>query len=213
MYRNIFIFGGSFDPLHFGHLALIKSILKQGDELWLVPSGSNPEGKNYCFSSFQRLVMLRAALGILCPQEIQTLRLDQKSIDLLQAVPRCSSKIIIREDELLKQEKSYTIDLIKSFKEELPQASFNLVVGADQAQKFWRWKDPEQLISLVSLWTVPRDSWVPVGNIAWNFLQMEKCSISSTEVRRLLLENPLQSHLKNLVPEPVLLLAFNFLEK
>lgn len=183
---KVFIFGGSFDPVHLGHLSLIRSILKQADELRLVPSGPHPEGKVFLFSPGQRLLMLKAALGLLDSQELSGLPRGERLGKLLP--PPLSPKISIYTDELFQKQTAYTIDLVEKFLSEDASAVLNLVVGADQAQHMDAWKASARLGTLVKLWTVPREGFSPHPDMEWNFLEFEPIPLSSTDIRTKMLE-------------------------
>ena len=181
--RNIFIFGGSFDPIHQGHVDLICSALSLADELRIVPAGFNPDGKTYFFSNDERFLLVKAAIGILTSKDCDDLQIPT---DLL--LEPLSSKIVVRTDEFSSKVKAHTIDLVRLFQKEDKDVSYNLIVGSDQAQNFSHWKEPQQLSQSVTLWTVPRAGFTPDPNFDWNFLPFKEKNISSTEIRQNLIK-------------------------
>ncbi|MGL5255246.1 MAG: nicotinate-nicotinamide nucleotide adenylyltransferase [Brevinema sp.] len=202
--RNIFIFGGSFDPIHQGHLDLIISALPFADELRVVPAGLNPDGKNYFFSNQERLLLLKAALGLLSKQDCFTWKIPDATLSVA-----LSPLITIRTDELSASTRAYTVDLIRDFKKENRNAVYNLIVGADQAQNFGSWKESAELASMVKLWTVPRFGFTPNTSFEWHLLPFVEKNISSTEIRqKLLLNSPCDE-----LPPSVFWLAHQFIDK
>lgn len=208
--KKIFVFGGSFDPVHLGHMALIRSILHRGGELRLVPAGPHPEGKNYLFSPGQRLLLLKAALGLLDSQDFSAIPLDEASRQALASVPLLSPHIRICEEELFQKQITYTVHLLEHFLEEDPSLDLHLVVGADQASHMDRWKSFEKLRTLASLWTVPREGHRPQADIPWNFLEFPPTDLSSTEIRRMMQAG--ERGWERFLPAPAALLARVFLK-
>ncbi|MGL5722276.1 MAG: nicotinate-nicotinamide nucleotide adenylyltransferase [Brevinema sp.] len=201
--HNIFIFGGSFDPIHQGHEDLIRSALPFADELRIVPAGSHPDGKKYFFSDEERLLLVKAALGLLSPE-------DFPNADIASGmVSQVSSKITLSTVELFSQKRAYTIDLLHFFIKEDDKSQYNLIVGADQAQYFSRWKDASEISCLVKLWTVPRAGFNPDHAYEWNFLPFKEKDISSTIIRECLLQNIPCEHVSPIV----LRLAHHFMDK
>ncbi|MGL5721690.1 MAG: nicotinate-nicotinamide nucleotide adenylyltransferase [Brevinema sp.] len=181
--RNIFIFGGSFDPIHQGHEDLIKCAVPLADELRIVPAGFNPDGKTYFFSNEERLLLVKASLGLLTPEDCSVWKIPANL--LLEPL---SLKIVVRTDEFLSQVKAHTIDLIRLFQQDDGDVRYHVIIGADQAQNFSHWKEPQELARLVTLWTVPRAGFTPDPAYEWNFLPFEEKNISSTKIRQCLVD-------------------------
>lgn len=169
---NIVIFGGSFDPVHCGHLAIIEAAFQSIDikQLLIFPTGLHPEGKKYFFSNEERLMMVQEAIKLL---------------------PHVNKKIQIRDDELYNQYQSYTINTIKNLYQEFLNAQFHLLIGMDQAIHFDSWYQAEELKNLVTLWVFPRKNEYPIKGIKGMIGNLLNCSlqnISSSEIRDLLIK-------------------------
>lgn len=118
-------FGGSFDPIHFGHLNLAHELMKNGEleEVWFCPAFISPfKLKGSLVSPSDRLHMIELAI---------------------KGVPQF--KVI--DEEIKRGGPSYTIDTIKELTRDTGR-SFRLLLGEDQWDDFSKWKESEQLLDL-----------------------------------------------------------------
>lgn len=117
------ILGGTFDPVHFGHLrpALEVREALQLAELRLIPSNVPPHRPGPVASPTQRLAMLRAAVGD-------------------------TPHFIIDERELERDGPSYTIDTLESLRHELGSISLCLLIGMDAFLGLPDWHRWQELI-------------------------------------------------------------------
>lgn len=125
---RVAIFGGSFDPVHFGHLwmAELSREAMNLDEVIFVPTATSPlKPHGPVASNEQRLAMLRLALSG-HPQ----MRIDTREID--------------------RGGTSYTIDTVRSLQAERPDVDWFLLVGTDAFNSLDRWKDPEILLRIIT---------------------------------------------------------------
>jgi nicotinate-nucleotide adenylyltransferase len=122
--RCIALFGGSFDPVHNGHLALADYIAKllMPDALRVVPAG-NPWQKN----------------GLRATAE-QRVEMATRAFEPL-AVP-----VTIDRQEILRGGATYTIDTLRTIRAEVgPDVSLAFLIGADQLQQLHTWKEWQRL--------------------------------------------------------------------
>ena len=123
----VLVLGGSFDPVHHGHVALagLFARLVHPDQLRVVPAG-NPWQKNGLkASAAHRIAMLRLAFG-------------DAGLDMT-----------IDTQEIERNEPTYTIDTLRNLRRELGQeASIVFLVGADQLQHLDSWREWRQLFDL-----------------------------------------------------------------
>ncbi|MGL4563170.1 MAG: nicotinate-nicotinamide nucleotide adenylyltransferase [Brevinema sp.] len=219
--QGIFIFGGSFDPVHSGHIAMIQAVLakKTTDFIFLVPTGEHPQHKKYTFTPLQRMIMLKLSLGILLDnEELLYLKFVLKNYpqydDLLKSITQeTNNRIVLRRDELDQQEKSYTIFLINKLQSEFPNAHFNLLIGGDQAMNFAEWYQSEQIAQKVSLWVYNRQNSILDPRFFWHNIESKEYNISSSQIKLWLNENKGLFDRCDLIPQPVKILAPIFLEK
>jgi nicotinate-nucleotide adenylyltransferase len=125
---RVAIFGGSFDPVHFGHLwmAELSREAMDLDEVIFVPTATSPlKPHGPVASNEHRLTMLRLALSG-HPQ----MRIDTREID--------------------RGGTSFTVDTVRSLKEEHPDNEWFLLFGTDAFNSLDRWKDPETLLTMIT---------------------------------------------------------------
>ena len=123
------IFGGTFDPVHFGHLALAEECLAAAnlDELWLVPAASPPHKGGKKLSRFdQRKEMLELAIA-------------------------GNEKFKVEPMEADRPGPSFTIDTLKEIHKRKPDDELFLIIGGDSALEFSTWKDPAKIASLATI--------------------------------------------------------------
>jgi nicotinate-nucleotide adenylyltransferase len=116
----VVVLGGSFDPVHDGHVALgtLFSQLLQPDQLRLIPTGNPWQKCGLQASPQQRVEMLRLAFA--APAQAHTVTIDQQEIDR-----DCAT---------------YTIDTLRALRAELgPDTSIVFLIGADQLQQLDSW--------------------------------------------------------------------------
>ncbi len=123
------IFGGTFDPVHFGHLALAEECLAAAnlDELWLVPAASPPHKGGKKLSRFdQRKEMLELAIA-------------------------GNEKFKVEPMEADRPGPSFTIDTLEEIHKRKPNDELFLIIGGDSALEFSTWKDPAKIASLATI--------------------------------------------------------------
>lgn len=161
--KRIALLGGSFDPVHRGHVALANAALKQlqVDEVWFIPSAVSPLKERVLTSAGHRLRMLRQ-------------------------VCRKNPKFKICDVDLKRSGPSYSVDTLEILHELYPDNEWVWVLGADQAAQFDRWKNPKRLLELARFAVADRDenlkkTGVPAGFLA---VRMDPVDLSSTDLRR-----------------------------
>ena len=123
------IFGGTFDPVHFGHLALAEECLAVAglDEVWLVPAASPPHKGGKKLSRFdQRKEMLELAIA-------------------------GNEKFKVEPMEADRPGPSFTIDTLEEIHKRKPSDELFLIIGGDSALEFSTWKDPAKIASLATI--------------------------------------------------------------
>lgn len=133
-HQRIGIFGGTFDPVHYGHLLLAETCREQLnlDSVVLLPAGSPPHKSDSDISpASHRLEMLKLAVSG-CP-EFQ-----------------------IDERELKREGPSYTALTLQELSSEQPDSTLYFLMGADSLRDIPGWKDPQQILQLATVVAVNR---------------------------------------------------------
>ena len=212
MKNNIIVFGGSFDPIHKGHITLIKQMFNNfGDieKLYIIPTGDHPESKKYLFSDQERFFMIKSCFGLLSDDDFNNFPQLSKE---QQFIPEFNHpSIVISDLEISKNKKSYTIDTINHIKKTHPHADIHLLVGADQASSFSKWLLVQDIVKMVTLWTYPRKGFELDPNYQWNIINFEEQNISSSMIRELLHNKNLLNH--EFIPDSISILAPLFFAK
>lgn len=144
---NIGIFGGTFNPPHLGHYAVIEGCITPLalDLLLLVPAGIPPhkELPQQTATPTQRVAMLTAMADVFrqststpCDVKISTLEIDRGG-------------------------KSYTSDTLQELHQQYPDANFYLLLGEDMFLSLQDWNAPQQLADLATLVTFSRGNTPP----------------------------------------------------
>ncbi|GHT28806.1 putative nicotinate-nucleotide adenylyltransferase [Planctomycetales bacterium] len=170
------IYGGAFDPLHWGHLLLAESCLQQSklDRLIFVPTGVSPHrcGKdNFAASAEHRLAMLRLAVA------------DY-------------AEYLISDYEVKRQKKSYTVETLRYFTETLDTETLNsekpdkpelfLLTGADMFYDLPNWYCAEEICTLAVPLAVRRPN-CPMPNYS-----LLKPLVSEERYRKIMQQNVMQ---------------------
>jgi nicotinate-nucleotide adenylyltransferase len=191
------VFGGSFDPVHRGHIALAFAATSQLslDTLLWVPAGSAWQKAGHRTAGEHRAAMVRAAL-----QDTLARTRD----DPVQHA--WAARWQLDERELKRAGPSYTIDTIEALHVEHPQATLWLVIGQDQWANLATWHRHEALLAQVRLAVVARNGQTPVPTPSLavqapiHVLDMPAVPAASTLIRQRLRDGlPTQAWL----PEPV----------
>ncbi|MFI3261395.1 MAG: nicotinate (nicotinamide) nucleotide adenylyltransferase [Rikenellaceae bacterium] len=133
---KVSLFFGSFNPIHYGHIAIAESIISgnYADEVWLVVSPQNPLKDNVETTKEKRALDTE--------NELKRLSLDKK--------------IKISRIEFDMPTPSYTIDTLNKITTENPNIEFSIVMGEDNLRAFNRWKDYETIAKMVKIYVYPR---------------------------------------------------------
>jgi nicotinate-nucleotide adenylyltransferase len=133
---RIGLYGGTFDPVHLGHLRAAESVREAMglDLVAFLPAAVPPHRGAPLSAASDRLAMARLATASHRPFEAW-------------------------DAELRRSGPSYTVETVSSLLCERPSDSFVLVVGADTWPEIVGWRDPERLLSLVEVAVVDRPGW------------------------------------------------------
>jgi nicotinate-nucleotide adenylyltransferase len=135
--KRIAFYGGSFDPVHCGHLAIARALSEvfDLDEFVFVPAFHAPHKKRKKpTSAFHRFAMLALATN-------------------------CEAKIKVSKMELEVPEKPYTVETLERLKNELPDARIFFVMGADSWVEITTWREWETVLTIVNIIVVTRPGY------------------------------------------------------
>lgn len=168
--RRIAFFGGSFDPVHLGHLAMARAAVEELGlhRLCFVPAARNPHKKDGPVASgAHRLEMLRLAIG---------------------REPRFG----IWDAELEREGPSYTLHSVEHIERVYPNSHAFWIIGTDQLEGLPRWYGVQKLVTKVGFILVTRPGyqlhWPCIPGLYLYPVENPLLPISSTEVRGRLME-------------------------
>ncbi|OCN05663.1 hypothetical protein A4S06_08100 [Erysipelotrichaceae bacterium MTC7] len=158
--RKIGLLGGSFDPVHKGHIAMAKHALQQlhVDEVWFVLSEQTPLKDRKLTSYEDRRKMLELAFHKF-------------------------AKFKVCDIEKGSKQKNYTIDTVKRLKKLHPTTEFYFLLGNDQVDQLDAWKGIDELQHLVQLCAFARNGKASKSPYKWQHLAMDAVAISSSDIR------------------------------
>ena len=136
------IYGGTFDPIHLGHLHVITQLIEKGivDQLLVVPAGEPLLRSNAPIATAQqRRAMCQLALS------------DLKS--------EVAAQVQVNPIEVLRIGPSYAIDTVEAVRQNFPEDTIVLVIGQDAANKLDQWHRIDELRSMVEFVVIGRPGY------------------------------------------------------
>jgi nicotinate-nucleotide adenylyltransferase len=199
------ILGGTFDPVHHGHLTMARVAMEAAglEKVLMIPSALPPHKERPGLADgYQRFAMLALSLN-------------------------GNENLALSEIELKRGGKSYTVDTLKQLRRERDNDDLFLIVGSDSYAELVTWRAYEQILSMAAVLVIPRtsetrgefqqrltpelsrtlkpESSPPAGRTqnllpaAW-WIASDPVLVSSTEIRRRLKK---RESVKGLLPDPV----------
>lgn len=170
------IFGGSFDPIHYGHLLLAETCREQCglDRVLFVPAAVPPHKQEHSMTSARdRIEMVRLAIGGHEQLGVSTIEIDRGGV-------------------------SYTVDTLTALVEQQPGSSLFFLMGADSLKDLPTWREPERLCELAVPLVVrragsPEPDFTSINHfvaasrldeIRQHQVEMPIVDLSSTEIRQ-----------------------------
>ena len=157
------IFGGSFDPVHTGHLALAREVCARGlaQEVWFMVSPQNPHKTDVRLTP------------------------EDDRLRMVQLATADDSRLVACDFEFSLPRPSYTVHTLEALRNEYPSREFILLIGADNWEKFHKWYKWQEILVNHRIIVYPRGSEkqppLPQG-VTW--LSAALHDVSSTQVRR-----------------------------
>ena len=134
MAKELAIFGGSFNPVHLGHLIIAECCLEQArlDRVLFMPAATPPHKQNSLLAH--------------CEDRIEMLRLALASHDKLE----------ISLNECERGGISYTVDTVNDLIAQHPKDHFSLILGPDALADLPSWKKPQEILSAITILAIER---------------------------------------------------------
>ena len=135
------LFGGSFDPVHIGHLLVAQAAVEELalTRLFFIPAAQSPfKPDNKPAPDAARLQLLRLALAGRTNCEVD-------------------------EQEIRRGGISYTVDTLRDYARRFPQAELFYLIGADNVAKLPEWREPQELARLAEFVAIPRPGETPMN--------------------------------------------------
>ena len=168
---EIGLMGGSFNPIHCGHVALARAALESGrvERVLFLPTGNPPHKKEGLADKFDRLRMVELA------------------------VEHEAGMAVCRE-EIDRDGVIYTVDTLAALKRKMPDCTLTYLIGADTLRALGTWRRVETVIERCKFLVMMREGetleevirlaglWTQRG-AQIDFLDARKMDISSTQIR------------------------------
>jgi nicotinate-nucleotide adenylyltransferase len=172
------IFGGSFNPIHNGHIALARELLERAhlDEIWFVVSPQNP-----------------------LKQQSELLP-DALRLKMVQEVLQQETRLLASDYEFHLPRPSYTWNTLQHLSQDYPDRQFILIIGADNWAHFDKWYRGDDIVSQYDVIVYPRQGSVLSHDqlpARVTIVDTPLYTVSSTEVRQLVQQG---KHIGHLVP-------------
>lgn len=162
--KVIGILGGSFNPVHIGHMMIASFLAQWGyvDQVWLTLSPRNP---------------LKKDPGALLP--------DMKRLTMLNIAIKGSTNLDVCDIELTMPLPSYTVNTLDLLASRFPDYRFKLIIGSDNWAIFDRWKQAQHILDTYGVIVYPRPGY-PIADTnvdGMEIVDAPMANISSTFIR------------------------------
>ena len=171
---KIGIYGGSFNPIHFGHIGLAEWVVENTDldEVWLMVSPNNPlKDKNILANEQDRLIKAKEAIG-------------ENGIRKTTS----GKRIVVSDFEFALPRPTYTANTLRALHESYPENEFSLIIGEDNVAIFDKWREYQYILDYYRVLVYPRHNCNPYPLPSAKDLRIlhgaPYFDISSTEIRK-----------------------------
>ena len=138
--KKIGLMGGTFDPIHIGHLILGEAAWRQFclDEVWFLPAGNPPHKQN------------RAGRAS-----------DRERVDMVQLAIQSNPHFVLSLIEMNKDGYSYTYRTLERLHVQVPDADWYFIMGADSLTDFDTWREPQRIADACRIVVATRNQMEP----------------------------------------------------
>jgi len=161
---RIGILGGSFNPVHIGHLLLAQYALEalKLDKLFFIPACLSPLKRNKrLISGHHRLAMLKIAT-------------------------RANKKFLVSDSEIKRGGKSYTVETLRQFKQRFKHSRLFFITGSDSLLQLNKWRDLDKILKLATFVVAIRPGFEKNKSglkLNFKYIDMPRIDISSSRIR------------------------------
>ncbi len=176
---RIGVLGGTFDPIHVGHLAVASEVRHALglDRVLVVPAARQP---------------FKASEDLATPQQ---------RLDMCRLAVAADPQLDVSDVDIVRGDTTYTVDTLTDLAATYPDAEFFFIAGADAIAHLSDWREPDRLVTLATFVAVGRPGHEsPQPGSPHLVVEAPQMGVSSTEVRRRLRTG---APVRYLVPDPV----------
>lgn len=162
---KIGIYGGSFNPVHFGHLGLAQYVLKHSDldEVWMLVTPNNPlKDSGILVDENIRLTALREAIDHLSLNGAtlngEAAKQGASPLNSAALNAEGSKRLLASDFEFSLPRPSYTANTLRELQKAYPEHEFSLIIGEDNWLLFDRWRESDYILSHFRIFVYPRHS-------------------------------------------------------
>lgn len=177
------LFGGSFNPIHNGHIAIGRTMLRalSLDEVWYMVSPENP---------------WKRGADDLAPEDVR--------YATVKAALMGEEGLVASDYEFHLPKPSYTWNTLQHLERDYPQHQFVLIVGGDNWQRFSHWAHADEIVQRFEIAVFPRsgaDSGASIQGGRVSIVNVPRIDVTSTQIRRMLRNG---EDVSGLVPRSIL---------
>jgi nicotinate-nucleotide adenylyltransferase len=132
--KRIGILGGTFNPIHLGHLLVAQDAMEQValERVIFIPSATPPH------------------------KTADALATERDRSRMIKLAIRGNDRFVVDDIEIRRGGKSYTVDTLVELRRRDPKADFYFIIGADSLRELHQWREAQRVVSLCTFVTVPR---------------------------------------------------------
>ena len=171
--KRIGILGGTFNPIHLGHLLIAEDAMEQLglDRVKFIPSATPPH------------------------KTVDKLASERDRLRMIALAIRNNARFEADDIETRRGGKSYSVDTLTELRRREPRAEFYFIIGADSLRELHLWREVQLLVTLCTFVTVPRPGFNPKPvidprldaatrrRLRQHVLRGHACDIASREIR------------------------------
>ena len=171
--QRIGILGGTFNPIHLGHLLIAQDAMERMklDRVKFIPSAKPPH------------------------KTVDKLASERDRLRMIALAIRGNTRFEVDDIEIRRGGKSYSVDTLAGLRQREPRADFYFIIGADSLRELHLWREAERLVTLCTFVTVPRPGFDPKPivdprlnaatrrRLCQHVLRGHACDIASRDIR------------------------------